>query len=67
MLAGYFPKCQYLFFCFIYVYSCILSLDASLTADIGSGIVIAVPIPKQASLLGEGIEKAIVMAVEEAR
>ena len=43
------------------------SSDANITADIGSGMVIAVPIPKQASLLGEGIERAIMVAIEEAR
>ncbi|XP_065898187.1 uncharacterized protein [Dysidea avara] len=49
------------------VQQCAALIDANITADIGSGMVIAVPIPKQASLLGEGIERAIMVAIEEAR
>ena len=45
----------------------VCSLDANITAGIDSGIVIAVPIPQHAALLGEEIEQAILLALQEAK
>ena len=42
-------------------------LEANTTAGIDSGIVIAVPIPQHAALLGEEIERAITLTLEEAK
>ena len=47
------------------VYYCLL--DVNITANINSGIVIAVPIPEHAALLGEEIDQAILMALKEAK
>ena len=44
-----------------------ISTDAGITANIDSGIVIAVPIPQHAALLGEEIDEAISLALQEAK
>jgi pseudouridine-5'-phosphate glycosidase len=41
--------------------------DASLGAELGSGMLFAVPIPEEFAASGEAIEAAIQAAVEEAR
>ena len=38
-----------------------------MAANINSGIIIAVPIPQHAALLGEEIDQAIVKALQEAK
>ena len=43
------------------------STDASTTANVDSGVVIAVPIPQHAALLGKEIDEAISLALQEAR
>lgn len=55
---------------FIWTYLSTLTLpvsDANLEFGVGSGVVIGVPIPAEASCLGNEIERAIQQALSEAR
>ncbi len=42
-------------------------LDASISCGIDSGVVFTVPIPREASHLGEGLEEIIQQALQEAQ
>ena len=53
--------------CVVHVHVLITLTDAGITANIDSGIVIAVPIPQHAAPLGEEIDQAIIMALQEAK
>ena len=47
--------------------TCNTLTDANITANIDSGIVIAVPIPQHAAPLGEEIDHAIALSLQEAK